>query len=150
MNVKEIKPISFLVFRTETTLHDLANFLAVGQDLLKEAVANQLVITGPIHWHYIGFEGDATKPFTLEIALPVADVPQEYDGRFHFKRTETFKCVTSIHDGDWLNMGSCYGKMMEFISSQKLIPLGLNREIYVNADFKNPEANITEVQIGVH
>lgn len=149
MNIKEIKPISFLVFRTETTLHELANFLTVGQDLFKEAVSNQLVITGPIHWHYIGFEGDATKPFILEIALPVADVPQEYDGRFHFKRTETFKCVTSIHDGDWLNMGSCYGKMMEFITSRNLTPIGLNREIYVNADFKNPEANITEVQIGV-
>lgn len=149
MNIKEIKPISFFFFRTETTLNELANFLMVGQDLIKEAVANKLIITGPIHWHYVGFEGDATKPFTLEIALPIAEVPQEYDGRFHVKRTETFKCVTSIHDGDWLKMGSCYGKMMEFISAQKLTPIGLNREIYVNADFKNPEANITEIQIGV-
>src|SRR5688572_2583152 len=124
MKVKEIKPISFLFFRTETTLNELGNFFMVGQDLFQEAVTNKLMITGPIHWHYFGFEGDATKPFTLEISLPVAEVPQDYDGRFHFKRTESFKCVTAIHDGDWLKMGTCYGKMMEFMTSQKLIPNG--------------------------
>ena len=149
MNVKEIKPISFLFFRTETKLTELGNFLMVGQDLFKEAVTNKLMITGPIHWHYFGFEGDMNKPFTLEISLPVSEVPQDYDGPFHFKRTEPFKCVTTTHDGDWLNMGASYARLMEFIKEQKLTPLAVNREIYVNADFKNPAANVTEIQVGV-
>ena len=149
MKIKEIKPISFLFFRTETRVSELQNFFMVGQNLIKEAVANRLMITGPIHWHYFGFEGDLQKTFTLEISLPVSEVPQDYDGAFHFKRTEPFKCVTTVHDGDWTKMGLSYGKLMEFIASQKLEPVAMNREIYVNADFHHPEANVTEIQMGV-
>lgn len=149
MKIKEIKPISFLYFRTETRLSELGNFFMVGQNLIKEAVANRLMVTGPVHWHYFGFEGDPQKTFTLEISLPVSEVPQDYDGAFHFKRTEAFKCVTAVHDGDWLTMGASYGKLMEFIASQSLVPTAMNREVYVNADFKHPEANVTEIQVGV-
>jgi len=150
MNIKEIKPISFLFFRTETKLAELGNFLMIGQQLFKEAVSNKLMVTGPIHWHYFGFEGDLNKSFTLEISLPVAEIPQDYDGAFHFKRTEPFKCVRATHDGDWTTMRTTYEKVMQFIQSQQLIPNLVNREVYVNADFKNPEANITEIQVGIN
>ncbi|MFZ6014394.1 MAG: GyrI-like domain-containing protein [Bacteroidota bacterium] len=149
MLIKEIKPINFLFFRVETTVQDLGRFLSIGQELFQEAVKNQLSITGPVHWHYFGFEGDPTKPFTLEIALPVAEVLEEYDGRFHFKRTTAFRCVSTMHEGNWLDMPKSYGKLLQFISKHQLKPTSANREIYVNADFKYPEANITEVQIGI-
>src|SRR5262245_39301022 len=75
MEIKEVKPISFLFYRTETNVRELGNFLHIGQELFREAVANHLPVTGPVHWHYFGFTGDDSKPFTLEIALPIADVP---------------------------------------------------------------------------
>ena len=147
--VREIKPISFLFFRTEACLDQLPNFVAVGKDLFKEAVAYNLQVTGPIHWHYVDFHCDPDQPFTLEIALPVAETLAEYDGSFHFKRTDTFRCVAMTHEGSWDSMGLSYEKLHEFISSKHLKPLSLHREVYVNADFRHPEANVTEIQVGV-
>ena len=149
MQVKEVKPINFIYYRTETRLSDLINLLPVAQEIYREAVNNDLSITGPVHWHYFGFTGDETKPFTLEIALPVGKVLSGYDGKFHFKRTEPFKCVSLIHEGGWNEIPSTYDKMMQFITKHKLEPLAVNREIYVNADFNTPEANVTEIQIGI-
>jgi effector-binding domain-containing protein len=150
MQIKAVKPINFLFFRTETSVQELSKFLLVGQELFKEAVKHDLTITGPVHWHYIGFAGDAAKPFTLEIALPVGEVPEAYDGRFHFKRTEPFRCVSEVHEGSWLDIPQSYGKLMQFIDTNHLKPLVSNREIYVNVDFRHPEANVTEIQIGIN
>jgi effector-binding domain-containing protein len=149
MQIKEIKPISFLYFRTETTLGELGTFVGgVAKDLFREAVKHDLSVTGPVQWHYFGFT-DPQKPFTLEIALPVDEVLPEYDGAFHFKRTEPFKCLTLVHEGSWLEMTQSYGKLMQHIAGQKLQPVGVNREVYMNVDFSHPEANVTEIQIGI-
>ena len=150
MLIKSVKPINFLFYRTETRIAELAELTWVARDLFKEAVAQDLTVTGPVHWHYFGFSGDERQPFTLEIALPIADFPQEYDGRFHFKRTEPFRCVTSMHEGSWYEIPRTYDKLMEFVSKRKLTPNSVNRELYINADFKDPEANVTEVQIGIN
>jgi effector-binding domain-containing protein len=149
MNIKEIKPINFLFFRTQTTVNELSNFLTVGKDLFREAVKLDLLVCGPVHWHYFGFTGDFTQPFTLEIALPVDKTIQDYDGPFHFKRTTPFKCVALMHEGNWLELPGTYAKLLAFIGENGLTPVASNRELYINADFQNPEANTTEVQIGI-
>jgi effector-binding domain-containing protein len=150
MMIKEVKPINFLFFRTETTVDELSQFLSVGQELYAEAVRNNLSITGPVHWHYFGFEGDVSKPFRLEIALPVSEILREYDGQFHFKRTEAFRCVSMTHQGSWFDIPKSYSKAFEFIGANRLKPLVSNREVYVNVDFKDSAANTTEIQIGIH
>src|SRR5687768_1681205 len=104
MQIKEVKPINFFYYSTETTVKDLEKYIPIGQELFAEAVRNKLAITGPIHWHYYGFDGDENKRFTLEVALPVGAVLQAYDGKFHFKRTDMFKCVTTVHEGGWLDI----------------------------------------------
>jgi len=149
MQIKEVKPITFLFYRSEALVKELVNFLPVGQELFREAVRHRLDITGPIHWHYFGFVGDESKPFTLEIALPVATAPQEYDGPFHFKRTEPFKCVSSIHEGSWQTLPGEYEKMVAYITSHRLEPLAMNREIYTNVDFNDQASNVTEIQMGI-
>jgi effector-binding domain-containing protein len=149
MKIKEVKPISFLYFRTETKISELGNYFHVAKELFQEAVKLNLNITGPIHWHYFGFNGDLEKSFTLEISLPVGEVLQEYDGKFHFKRTEPFKCVTLVHEGNWMEMGKAYGQAMEFITQHQLVPSAVNRELYINADFTSPDANTTEIQVGI-
>lgn len=149
MHIKEIKPANFLFHRVETTVAALANHLPTGQKLFAEAVQKKLTITGPIHWHYVGFEGDEQKPFTLEIALPVAEVLSDYDGAFHFKRTESFRCVETIHEGGWQEIPHSYGKLMDFMKTNQLVPVALNREIYAHVDFQQPEANVTIIQMGI-
>jgi effector-binding domain-containing protein len=149
MDIKAVSSINFLYFRTDTKVSELYKFLAIGQELFKEAVALNIPITGPIHWHYFGFTGDENQTFQLEIALPVGEILEEYDGKFHFKRTEPFKCLTLRHEGSWLDMPNSYGRAVEFLSKNNLTPVAVNREVYINADFKYPEANITEIQIGI-
>ena len=150
MQIKQVKPINFLFFRTETKVNELSNFLYVAKELFKEAILQDLTITGPVHWHYFDFSGDENKPFTLEIALPISNFPQEYDGKFHFKRSEPFKCVSAVHEGSWYELPKTYEKLVQFIGMHKLISNAVNRELYVNADFNNPEANVTEIQMGVN
>jgi effector-binding domain-containing protein len=147
--LKEIKPINFLYFRAETHVEQLLNFIPVAKDLFKEAVNYNLHVTGPIHWHYFGFGGDASDLFTLEISLPVSDVIPEYDGNFHFKRTEPFRCAALTHEGGWNTLPGSYSKLKEFIKSEQLQPGDVVREVYINTDFKDPEANVTEIQFGI-
>lgn len=148
--LKEVKPINFLFYRTETKVSELGEAVAVAKELFKEAVQQNLQITGPIHWHYFGFTGDVNQSFALEVALPVAEVVREYDGPYHFKRTEPFKCVSLVHEGGWNDLPQSYERMMRFIQARKLKTVSMNREVYLNADFKHPEANITEIQIGIN
>jgi effector-binding domain-containing protein len=150
MQIKEIKPINFLFFRTRTKVSELGRYVGiVARELYRDASLNDLEVTGPVYWNYIGFEGDESREFTLEIALPVAEIPSHYEGKFRVKREETFYCVSFTHDGSWFDIPSSYEKLMEFIGEHKLHPVALNRELYINMDFNNPSANITEIQIGI-
>jgi hypothetical protein len=147
--LREIKPISFLFFRTEASPAQLENFIPVAKDLFKEAVNFNIQVTGPVQWHFVDFTGDPGESFTLEIAVPVAETLPEYDGSFHFKRTGPFRCATLTHEGSWSSISDSYGKLHEFISSKHLRVMGITREVYLNTDFRNPEANVTEIQVGV-
>jgi effector-binding domain-containing protein len=149
MQVKEVKPINFIYYRTETKVDNLMNLIPVAKEVFREAVNHDLHITGPLHWHYTGFTGNKNQSFMLEIALPVAEVLPGYDGKFHFKRTQPFKCVSLIHEGGWNEIPSTYNKMFQFIAKHKMEPSSVNREIYVNADFHDADANVTEIQIGI-
>lgn len=148
MQVKEVKPGNFLFYREVTSVEQLSGLIPIAKEVYREAVDRDLHITGPIHWHYHDFFG-LEKPFTLEISLPVAAIIPDYDGRFHFKRTQPFKCVSVIHEGDWLELPRTYGQVIQFMEKHKMEMSFANREIYMNSDFENPEANITEVQIGI-
>src|SRR5688572_22918486 len=127
--LREIKPINFIFFRTETYLEQLPNFVPVARDLFKEACLYNLQVTGPVHWHYIDCNGDPASPFTLEIALPVAEPLAEYDGSFHFKRTDPFRCVAVTHEGSWLSMREAYQKLNDFIHTKSLRPSQITREV---------------------
>lgn len=146
--IKTVKPISFLFYRTETTIDKLNTLFWVAPELFREAVQKSLTITGPVHWHYFGFT-DPAKPFTLEISLPVGQVLADYDGKFHFKRTDAFNCISVIHEGNWLDIPGSYQKLTKVLAEQNLQPLGVSRELYVNVDFNFPDANTTEIQLGI-
>jgi effector-binding domain-containing protein len=147
--IREIAPISFLYHRAETKISDLMNFVPVARELFKEVARLDLHMSGPVHWHYVGFMGDESNSFTLEVAVPVIELPAGYDGTFHVKRTENFKCVTLLHEGAWNDIPKSYAKLMEFMSKNNLQPLAVTRELYINVDFTNPAANVTEIQMGI-
>ncbi len=146
--VKEIRPINFLFYRTEVMVSNLIHQIPVAKALFREAVKLDMHPTGPIHWHYFGFTGDESNRFTLEVCLPVASFPTDFNGNFHFKRTENFKCISFSHEAGWNEIPRSYGVMMEFMQQNNLQPVGVTRELYINVDFCKSDANVTEIQIG--
>lgn len=151
IDIKTTHQVNFLYHLEETTVEQLYGFIErqIPLKVQKEAVTNGMWITGPVYWNYFGFTGEPAKPFLLEIAVPVAELKPDYKGSFKQRRSETFKCVTAIHEGDWMKIPETYEKMFGFMDANSLTPTGNNRELYLNADFKHAGANITQIQIGI-
>lgn len=150
MQVKEINPINFLFFRTRTKVSGLGRYVGiVARELYRDAALNNLEVSGPVYWNYFGFEGDESKEFTLEIALPIAEIPKGYEGKFRVKREDAFQCVSIVHEGSWFDIPSSYSKLMKYIDQHQLKTVATNRELYINMDFNNPAANVTEIQVGI-
>ncbi len=148
MEVLIIQPASFLYFDAESTLRDLSTFHSVGEQLSKEAVACKMRVCGALQWHYHSSK-KATDPFRVDVALPVQSFPDGYDGIFHLKRTEAFKCVAGIHSGPWTALADTYRRVMDYVSAGQLEMSHYNREVYVAYDANNPSANLTWVQVGI-
>jgi effector-binding domain-containing protein len=148
MEIKEVKPTNFLFYRTRATINELTKFIPVGQQLYKEAVSNNLPITGPVQWHYYNFVSPS-EPFDLEVALPVGNLPAEYDGHFHLKRTDGFKCIAALHEGSWYSIPETYNKIMQYAGQNNLKTGTTAREVYINVDLKDMDANLTEIQYGI-
>ena len=147
MKLKEILPINFIFHRAELKIADLPTMFPVVKQLFREAVNLDLHITGPVHWHYEGFAGDYEKSFHLDVLIPVATIPADYDGLFHFKRTGTVRVLTARHEGDWQQLPKVYTAMAGYLREHHLTPSGIARELYINTDFADPRANSTEVQM---
>lgn len=140
-----------LCFETPTTLREISQFVrVVAHKMYQVAIQNELEITGPVYWIYTGMDGNPETVFTLCIALPVSNHDTALDtSDFKLKQLETFHCVAEQHPGNWNQLGETYGSLIPGIISDGLVMSGQNREIYLHMDFDNPEANITEVQIGI-
>lgn len=150
MQIKEVKPINFLYFRTKTKVGDLGRYVGIiARSLYRDAALNDIEVTGPVYWNYFGFQGDSAQEFTLEIALPVAEIPVAYAGKFRFRRADNFHCVSFIHMGSWYDMPRSYARLLEYMGERHIHPGIETRELYLNIDFTNPEANITEIQISI-
>lgn len=150
MQTKTIQPIHVLCFETRTSLKEILQYVRVeARRLYRDAVRNDLEITGPVYWIYQGADGQADTVFTLTIALPVTPPTHTINSPYQLKQLEAFECVSEDLYGNWDGLVNTYGSLFGEIMSRKLVPSGQNREIYLNMDFENPERNITEVQIGI-
>jgi hypothetical protein len=150
MQIKEVKPLTFFYHSVRTTLSGLsAQTGVVAASLYREAAALGLEVTGPLCWQYVGFDPAPGAQFTLHIALPVAQARADYAGEFAFQRTGPFRCLSAVHEGDWMKLPETYRKLFGNLAAENLRPTGLNREVFLTVNFTEPEANVTEVQIGI-
>lgn len=151
MELKKILPMQVLCFETRTTLNEMLQYVrVVAYKMYQAAVQNELEITGPVYWVYEGMNGSPETVFSLTIALPVTFKNKELNSAdFKLKKLETFNCASEQHLGDWSKLGETYDYLIPAIISNGLTMSGQNREIYLNMDFENPKANITEIQIGI-
>ncbi len=149
MLIKETKPFNALVFRIETTLPQLRQYVGhVAKDLYREAARLELTVTGPICWTYYGIDGKPDTVFTLEIALPVQEKEVVAQG-FEWQRMDSFRCVETRLEGSWEQLPQTYAELMNHLKANGLTMINQCRETYVNMDFDNCDNNITEVQLRV-
>ncbi len=112
MQIKEVKPLTFFYHSVRTTLSGLsAQTGVVAASLYREAAALGLEVTGPLCWQYVGFDPAPGAAFTLHIALPVAEAKADYAGPFAFQRTGPFRCLSAVHEGDWMKLPETYQKL---------------------------------------
>lgn len=148
MEIKTHPPIKVLYSSHQTTLNGLGQFIGnVMKDLHREAVKQDLLVSGPCYWIYYGADGRPDTVFTLEIALPIQG---RYAGNaFATKELSSFKAVSHMHEKDWTKLSDSYGSIIQFILKNNIGMTSECREIYWNIDFEHPENNLTEIQVGV-
>lgn len=136
--------------RVQTTFADLVtDGIPLAPLLQKEAIACGLLITGPVRWTYLGFDGNPETRFTLEVAVPVIAIPEDYQGAYAFRTTENFTCASLVHRGSWMEIPQAYVRLMAFAAEKGYAPSGTSVEIYTHTDFVQEAANVTEVQLGI-
>lgn len=150
MKTKTAPAMTVLAKEMKTTMKNMLTDVGdIPQEIVKHAVNNGLHPSGPQYWIYEWNEENPTddSEFKLTVTLPVATFGADYKAtEFELKTLDTFKHISEIHLGAWDKLKDTYGKLMEEMGKQKLIPGKTCREIYINCDFEKPENNITEVQ----
>lgn len=150
MKTKTAPAMTVLAKEVKTTMKNMLTDVGeIPQDIFKHAINNGLHPAGPQYWIYEWNEenpGEESE-FNLTVTLPVASFGMEYTANeFELRTLKPFKHISETHLGAWDRLKETYGKIMEEMGKQKLIPGKTCREIYVNCDFENPDNNITEVQ----
>ncbi len=149
MEIKSQNAFTALTFSVQTNFAGIFQYVRVkAAELYKDAVVNNLEITGPVYWIYTGMDGHADTVFTLDIALPVT-APASYHGKFDVKTIPALKSLATTHTGSWERLPETYHNLFMETGKQNLTPNGVCREVYLHMDFNNPENNLTEVQVGV-
>jgi len=147
--IEQVAPYHFFYRSYYTNMTGMMGLVrSVAKEVVRAAVANDLELAGPQHWHYYGVTGDPEEYFTLEIGVPVTnlkDVPAPYA----CKTLPAFTCVSTQHNGDWDDLRQTYEKLINGMLLGGLPMSGHNREQYIHYSFENPAANITRVQVGI-
>lgn len=150
MQIKEAKSLTTLAFSTQTTLAGLTPFVrTVARHLYREAIRLDLEITGPISWQYTGVDGKPDTVFDLDIVLPIQLAQGEPAEGLAFKNLNSFNSGSVEHLGSWGNLAAAYGPLAGGLRQAGHQLSAVNREVYVNMDFENPENNITLIYMGI-
>ncbi|MFX3625908.1 MAG: GyrI-like domain-containing protein [bacterium] len=151
METKKINPMHVLYFSTETKINDIAQYVGViGERLKKDAEEQNIKITGPQSWMYYDFTGEPDAFFTLEIAFPIDTLPENYSGAFAVKTLDEYKCLSTSHEGDWMQIPNTYDKLMTYVKENSIEAKTNSREVYSHVDMENPENNKIEIQLGIN
>lgn len=149
MEIKSQNAFTALSFSVQTNIAGIFQYVRVkAAELYKDAVANNLEVTGPVYWIYTGMDGHPDTIFNLDIVVPVT-APEAYSGKFTIKTIPALKSLAAAHVGSWEKLPETYHKLFMETGKQNLSPNGICREVYLHMDFNNYENNLTEVQVGV-
>jgi predicted transcriptional regulator YdeE len=145
---KDTAPFAALGFTTRTTLPRLSDWNHVVGELFGEADRLGLTVTGPIQYVYTGVNGDETNEFQLDIVLPIA-APGALPDTFEYRQIPGFSCMSYTYVGSWEHLPEVYDLLFPQLYAGGQKNDGHVREVYINHDGENPDACVSEIQIGL-
>lgn len=148
MEIKTTTPVKVMYTEVKTTLNEIRHYvITTPMNIMAEAEKLGLKTNRKQHWVYFGANADYNNEFTLQICLEV-EVEATSD-KFQFQELHSLKHVSTIHNGSWDQLGATYEKFFGQIYQQGIKPTNEVREVYQKVDLDNPDANVTEIQVGV-
>lgn len=150
VRLDSIEPQTFVYDSTQTTLPELKTAI---DNLMGRLMAAQqdgaVQVNGPLVFRYLGMTGDLTRPFTLEICLPVAAGTKPPRGLKLRTETEPFRALVVDFTGPVSVIDKAYDKLIPAIEAKKLTGTNEAREIYLNWEGPESEKNAIRVAMGI-
>lgn len=148
MRVQTIAPITYLHDSDRTSFQDIAKRIDRTLPNLTRAVdEGKIHPKGPVIFVYRDMT-DLSKPFTLDIGMPVAENGAAPEG-FSVTRLTEFKCATILYSGPVGGIGKAYEKLMSQITAANLEPVAGSREFYLYWEGPESVNNVVQIQIGI-
>ncbi|WP_143304498.1 GyrI-like domain-containing protein [Chitinophaga vietnamensis] len=142
-------PLHFFYRRYETDFQGMMALVrVVTKELYEAAIAAGLEVSGPVEWHYRGFDGQPGTRFTLDIGLPVTAL-QPVPAPYRCETLSPFQFASALHEGPWEELAATYGPLFARIAAMGLEYSGYHREQYFQYDFTNSSQNLTRILLGV-
>lgn len=150
MTTKQIPAQKYFIYSTETTLPHV-NTIAMREVEPLYVTATQLGLEaqGPLEFIYWNASGDPTKPFTLEIALPVNEAEVELPEKYTLTTHESFKAMAHVHHGDFSNIEAVYEVLFKELYGSGAKPTNQVREVYIHWVDLTSADNVSEILLGI-
>lgn len=149
MRLRTMSGMAYVYGTEETTLpkikESIGKFMPA---LMKAGDAGKFHITGAPVMIYRGMQQDLTQPFTLEVGVPVRELPEKLED-FKARLTEPFRCAALLYTGPVSGMGKAFEKLFADVFAQQLTPTGEVREMYLYWESEESANNVIMVQVGV-
>ncbi len=148
MHVQTLPAITYLYGSGQTTLEEIAKTVEqLLPGLLKSVEEGKTHGAGGPLFIYVGME-DMSKPFTLQVGMPVKEGTQGF-GEYKVRKLGEYKCATVLLTGSVAHLGEAYEKLMGAMEKAKLTPAGESRESYLYWEGAESANNVVQIQMGI-
>jgi effector-binding domain-containing protein len=150
MRVKQVAARTFLCTKETLKIEDVPAFIRRTITPLVEASTDlKIGNAGPPLMSYLGYRGDASQPFTAELAIPARAAAENYKGPFYFRSAGPFKCASVIYQGPVTKVGEAWMALVTQATEAGLKPKGDSREVYLWWEGEDSQNNVIELQLGL-
>lgn len=114
-------------------------------ELMAEAEARGMAITGPCIFTYEGCDGQPDTEFTMKVGFPVDACKGQ--GKFACEEIPAHRCLATIYRGPMSGIGQAWSAFTPAAMEQGLPLQAIGREVYEHWIDMESAGNLTELQI---
>jgi len=150
MRLQDVKGCTFFYSATETTIPQLSNVIPPMMEGMYSAMKeNQISPANAPVFVYQGITQDPSKPFQLEVGMPVQPDGAKAVGDFKVRELPTFHCATVIFSGPLARIPQAYQQLFGELFQAGLQPTGETREMFLYWEGPESPNNIELIMAGV-